>query len=114
MPDYVIDAIASNITVCRSTTCFRIEDGTFLGWEGPFDQRGCCEGSCTHVWNYAQTLAFLFPDLEQSMRKVEINLETNENEKMSIRTIRDIGKDPCDFLPATDGQKETIIRLYKK
>ena len=114
LPDYVIDAIASNITVCRSTTCFRIEDGTFLGWEGTFDQRGCCEGSCTHVWNYAQTLAFLFPDLEQSMRKVEFNLETDENGKMSFRTRRVFGKEPWDFLPATDGQMGTIIRLYRE
>ena len=28
----VIDAAAGNITALRSTTCFRIADGTFFGW----------------------------------------------------------------------------------
>jgi len=114
LPDYVLDAVSSNITVLRSTTCFRIYDGTFLGWEGCFDQRGCCEGSCTHVWNYAQTLAFLFPELEQSMRKVEFNLETDQEGKMAFRTHQIFGKEKWDFLPATDGQMGTIIRLYRE
>ena len=47
LPDYVLDALSANITVIRSTTCFRIGDGTLLGWEGGFDHRGSCEGSCT-------------------------------------------------------------------
>jgi hypothetical protein len=37
---------------------------------------GCCEGSCTHMWNYGQTIAHLFPELERSMRRVELGLET--------------------------------------
>jgi len=113
LPEYVIDALASNITVIRSTTCFRIEDGTFLGWEGCFDQQGCCEGSCTHVWNYAQTLAFLFPKLEQTMRLVEFNLETDEDGKMTFRTRKVFGQEQWEMLPATDGQMGTIIRLYR-
>lgn len=113
LPDYVIDAVSSNITVIRSTTCFRVEDGTFLGWEGCFDKAGCCEGSCTHVWNYAQTLAFLFPELEQTMRKVEFNLETDENGKMAFRSRRVFGQESWNAVPATDGQLGTIVRLYR-
>lgn len=114
LPGYILDAIASNITVIRSTTCFRIENGTFLGWEGCFDQKGCCPGSCTHVWNYAQTLAFLFPELEQSMRMVEFNLETDEKGAMAFRTTKVFGNDKLPkLLPAADGQMGTIIRLYR-
>lgn len=113
-PDYVIDALSSNITVIRSNTCFRIEDGTFLGWEGCHDQSGSCEGSCTHVWNYAQTLAFLFPELERSMRRVEFNLETDEKGSMAFRARQVFGLEKSDFLPATDGQMGTIIRLYRE
>lgn len=113
LPGYVIDAMASNITVIRSNTCFRIANGTFLGWEGCKDDEGCCDGSCTHVWNYAQTLAFLFPELEQTMRKVEFGLETDEEGKMSFRTRRVFGLDPLNTA-AADGQMGSIIRLYRE
>ncbi len=114
LPSHVIDAVASNITVIRSTTCFRVKNGTFFGWEGCFDGGGCCEGSCTHVWNYAQTLAFLFPELEQTMRKVEFNIETDEEGNMAFRTRQALGEERFKFHPATDGQMGTIIRLYRE
>ena len=113
VPSYVLDAVSANITVLRSPTCFRIEDGSFLGWEGCHDQKGCCSGSCTHVWNYAQTVAFLFPDLEQSMRRIEFNLETDEKGSMAFRSNAKFDLPRFGFLPATDGQMGTIIRLYR-
>lgn len=115
LPDYVLDAISANITVFRSPTCFRLENGTFCGWEGCFDQSGCCSGSCTHVWNYAQTLAFLFPSLERSMRMVEFGLETDDDGNMAFRSERVFGNERWDFAaPATDGQMGSIIRLYRE
>ncbi|NBD25782.1 GH116 family glycosyl-hydrolase [Paenibacillus glycinis] len=114
LPDYVLDALAANITVIRSTTCFRIGDGTLLGWEGGFDHRGSCEGSCTHVWNYAQTMAFLFPSLERSMRRVEFLLETDDRGSMAFRTNRVFGGERWDMVPAADGQLGTIVRLYRE
>jgi len=114
LPAYVLDAVASNLTVIRSPTCFRIEDGTLLGWEGGFYQRGSCEGSCTHVWDYAQTMAFLFPELERSMRRVEFLLETDEEGAMAFRSNRVFGRPRWDFPPAADGQLGTIVRLYRE
>jgi non-lysosomal glucosylceramidase len=113
LPGYVIEALAANITVIRSTTCFRIQDGTFLAWEGCFNNRGSCEGNCTHVWNYAQTMAFLFPELEHSMRKTEFLIETDEEGNMAFRTMQVFGDPKWDMIPATDGQMGTIIRLYR-
>jgi len=113
LPNYVIEAVANNIAVIRSNTCFRIEDGTFLAWEGCTDSEGCCPGNCTHVWNYAQTLAFLFPELEQTMRKVEFNLGTDNKGKMSFRSCEVFGKEKWDFEPSVDGQMGTIVRLYR-
>jgi non-lysosomal glucosylceramidase len=115
LPGYVIDALQANITVLRSPTCFRLENGTFAGWEGCNDHGGCCHGSCTHVWNYAQTLAFLFPQLEQSMRRVEFQLETDEQGRMRFRSERVFGREPWKFAhPAADGQNGTIVRLYRE
>src|SRR5699024_4900701 len=82
LPDYVLDAISSNITVLRSPTCFWLEDGRFLGFEGCADDEGSCDGNCTHVWSYAQTLAFLFPKLEQNMRRTEFMEEVEPDGKM--------------------------------
>ena len=113
LPPAVIDALASTITVIRSPTCFRLEDGTFLSWEGCHDTEGCCEGSCTHVWNYAQTLAFLFPALERTMRRVEFQLETDESGRMAFRTHRAFGLPAWEMLPAADGQLGAVIRLYR-
>ena len=113
LPGYVLGALASNITVIRSTTCFRIADGTFLGWEGTFNSVGCCHGSCSHVWNYTQTMAFLFPELEMSMRRTEFLIETDNDGNMAFRAQRVLGQDRWGHLPATDGQLGTIIRLYR-
>ena len=77
LPYYVIDALTANITNLRSNLCFRLEDGTFAGFEGIRDYIGCGYGSVPHVWNYAQTVAFLFPDLEKTMRNVEFLRETD-------------------------------------
>lgn len=114
LPAHVIDALAANITVIRSTTCFRIADGTFFGWEGCCDLNGCCHGTCTHVWNYAQTLAFLFPELERSMRRIEFNVETDEKGKMAFRNEKVFTNKRWEFHPAADGQMGTIIRLYRE
>ena len=114
LPEYVLDAVSANITVIRSSTCFRVEDGMFFAWEGTFDNAGSCDGSCTHVWNYTQTMAFLFPELERSMRRTEFLYETNNEGHMNFRARRYLDKDESHGMQAaTDGQLGTIIRLYR-
>ena len=53
IPEEALDAVTANLAILRSPTCLRLEDGSFYGWEGCFDNVGSCEGTCTHVWNYA-------------------------------------------------------------
>jgi uncharacterized protein (DUF608 family) len=65
------------------------------------------------VWNYAQTAAFLFPELEQTMRYVEFGIETGEDGNMAFRTWQKLGHQKWQYLPAADGQMGTIIRLYR-
>ncbi|ACZ41133.1 protein of unknown function DUF608 [Thermobaculum terrenum ATCC BAA-798] len=113
LPTHVIDAVASNITVLRSPTCFWLEDGSFMAWEGCFDDAGCCAGTCTHVWNYAQTVAFLFPDLERLMRRSELLVETNQEGKMNFRGLTSLGQ-IWDHEAAADGQLGTVIRVYRE
>jgi uncharacterized protein (DUF608 family) len=114
LPEPVIDAVMSNITALRSTTCFRIEGGTFLAWEGSHEHAGSCTGTCTHVWNYAQTVAFLFPELERTARRNEFLRETDETGKMAFRTNRIFDRPEFDMLAAADGQLGTIVRAYRE
>lgn len=113
LPWYVIDALTANITNLRSQLCFRLEDGTFAGFEGIRDDIGCGYGSVPHVWNYAQTVAFLFPDLEQSMRRVEFGRETDEQGCMSTRMFSVFGQERYEMVPACDGQLGSVVRLYR-
>ncbi|MCL2527258.1 MAG: non-lysosomal glucosylceramidase [Defluviitaleaceae bacterium] len=113
LPHYVLDAVSTNITVIRSTTCFRVEDGTFYAWEGCLDTHGCCDGNCTHVWNYTQTMAFLFPELERSMRRTEFLYETEADGHMHFRARVNMHDNAHDMKAATDGQLGAVVRLYR-
>lgn len=120
LPTPVLDALSANIVPLRSTTCFWLEDGRFFGWEGCFDDAGCCEGSCTHVWSYAQTLAYLFPSLEREMRRIEFVVETEESGYMTFRTFKTFGESFKwhwgDQTPeaAIDGQMGSVLRVYRE
>ena len=114
LPEAVVDACASNLAALRSTTCFRIEDGTFAAWEGSHEHVGSCMGTCTHVWNYAQSVAFLFPELEMSARRNEFLKETDADGKMAFRTNRLFDRPAFDMLAAADGQLGTIVRAFRE
>jgi len=114
LPSYVLDAISSQISTIRTNTCFRTEDGYFFGFEGCSDNEGCCPMNCTHVWNYEQALAYLFPQLERKMREVEFLYNTDETGKMSFRTMLPLGTGRWGFKPAADGQMGSIIRAYRE
>ncbi len=117
LPAVVLDAISANIVPLRSTTCFWLEDGRFYGWEGCNDEYGCCPGSCTHVWSYAYTGAYLFPSLEREMRRIEFNVETGDDGFMHFRSF---GTFHDDFVwggrtdAAVDGQMGSILRAYRE
>ncbi|CAG7626002.1 GH116 family glycosyl-hydrolase [Paenibacillus allorhizosphaerae] len=113
LPAVVLDALSSNITVLRSTTCFWLMDGRFLAFEGSGDTEGSCDGNCNHVWNYAQTLAFLFPTLEQSMRRTEFLEEVEEDGKLNFR-VRKMFDCAWQKMAASDGQLGAIMRVYRE
>ena len=71
LPAKALEAVAANLCILKSPTVLRLEDGTLYGWEGCRETVGACEGSCTHVWNYAQALPYLFPAIARRMREVD-------------------------------------------
>lgn len=114
LPPYVLDALSSQLSIIRTATCFWLEGGKFFGFEGCNDRRGCCPLNCTHVWNYAQSLAFLFPTLERSMRETDFLHNTKDNGEMVFRTSLPLESGVFwEFKPAADGQMGRIINLYR-
>jgi uncharacterized protein (DUF608 family) len=110
----VIEAVAANLTILKSPTSLRQADGRFWGWEGCHDQFGSCHGTCTHVWNYAQALPHLFPDLERSMRETEFLINQDERGHQNFRASLPIQKIDHSFHAAADGQLGGIMKLYRE
>ena len=71
----------------QSGTVIRLDNGEFWAWEGQFTNEGSCEGSCTHVWNYQQTLPYLFPALERSLRDTDYAYNQLPNGGLTFRQI---------------------------
>jgi hypothetical protein len=92
----------------------RQTDGRFWGWEGCADGCGCCHGSCTHVWNYAQAMAHLFPSLEQSLRETEFLVSQDARGHQQFRSNLPIRPPDHGFHAAADGQLGGIIKVYRE
>ncbi|MBE6647857.1 MAG: hypothetical protein E7611_09535 [Ruminococcaceae bacterium] len=110
----VIDAVSSTLSVLRSPTVLRLENGAFYGWEGVAPREGSCEGTCTHVWSYAYALCFLFPELERSIRDTEFREDVAPDGRMSFRTQLPLGRGVGGFRACLDGQMATVIKTYRE
>ena len=117
LPPEVIEAVAGNLSILKSPTVLRQTDGKLWCFEGCTDDQGCCPGSCTHVWNYAQAFPHLFPELERSLRQTEFNDAQDERGHQNFRTALPI-------LPtsvtghgghsAADGQLGGVMKVYRE
>ncbi len=115
LPPYVLDAVSANISILKSPTVLRLEDGTFYGFEGCNNASGCCEGSCTHVWNYAQALPFLFPALQRSQREADYKYAMRDDGFIQFRLPLPLGAAPdFRFHPAADGQMGGVMQVYRE
>ena len=113
LPAAALEAVSANISILKSPTVMRLADGTFYGWEGCREGDGCCEGSCTHVWNYAQAMPFLFPKLERSMREANYKYNQDPDGGMRFRLQLPLGIGRSDFRPCADGQFGDVIKTYR-
>ncbi len=113
LPAEVIDAVSANISIIKTPTVLRLTDGTFYGFEGCHPDSGCCEGSCTHVWNYAYALPFLFPQLERSMRDADFRYNAAPDGGMSFRLQLPLARQRSPFRPCADGEFGGVIKAYR-
>ena len=114
LPGVVIEAVAANLTILKSPTVLRQTDGRLWCFEGCSDNRGCCHGSCTHVWNYAQAIPHLFPELERSLRWTEFNESQDESGHQTFRSNLPIRPVTHTYHAASDGQLGGILKVYRE
>lgn len=114
LPPAVLDAVSANLGILKSPTVLRHMNGDLWGWEGCFCDGGCCPGSCTHVWNYAMSIPHLFPALERTLRRRELEESMDERGHVNFRASPPGMPTPHDFHAAADGQLGGILKVYRE
>ncbi len=104
LPYWLLDRTFLNTSILASSTCHRFATGRFYGWEGV----GCCSGTCTHVWQYAQAVARVFPELERDLRE-RTDFGIAFDATTGIIRFRAEGAGL-----AVDGQSGCILRSYRE
>ncbi|MDA0337675.1 MAG: GH116 family glycosyl-hydrolase, partial [bacterium] len=114
LPSYVIDAVSANLAILKSPTLLLQENGNAWAWEGCFVDSGCCAGTCTHVWNYAQALPHLYPQLERTFRETEFERSMDRRGHVTFRSSLPDGETEHQFHAASDGQLGGIMKVYRE
>jgi uncharacterized protein (DUF608 family) len=114
LPEPVIDAVSSQASIIRTPTVMVLENNTTLAFEGCGDNTGCCPMNCTHVYNYEQSMAHLYPDLERSMRHTDFMVNMRPDGSMSFRTPVPLRQGGNKTHPAADGQMGCVMKVYRE
>ena len=106
LPHWLLNRALATSCTLATANCFWFTSGRFYGTEGI----NCCEGTCGHVWYYAQSLARLFPDLERGLRQnVDLNTAIGLNSDGSVGYRGEYDRDW-----AWDGQCGVVLRCYRE
>ena len=114
LPDEILEAVSANLAIIKSPSVLRQYDGRLWGWEGCGDNWGCCHGTCTHVWNYAQAIPHLFPAMERTLRETEFCVSQNREGHQVFRAALPVRPVVHDFHSAADGQLGGIMKAYRE
>jgi uncharacterized protein (DUF608 family) len=104
LPFWFLDRTFLNTSILATSTCYRLGNGRFYSREGV----GCCEGTCGHVWQYAQAVGRVFPQLERYLReKVDFGLAMQPDGAIHFRG-------EFNNFPAIDAQAGAILRALRE
>jgi len=106
LPYWFLDRTMANTSTLATSTCYRFKNGRFWAWEGI----GCCHGTCTHVWHYAQAVGRLFPEIERNHREqVDFGIALHADGGIGHRANLQQSSHP-----AHDGQCGRILGVYRE
>jgi non-lysosomal glucosylceramidase len=104
LPYWFLDRTFAPICTLATSTCYQFDNGRFYAFEGVY----CCQGTCQHVWNYAQSVARIFPDLERDLReRTDFGTAWHEEGATDYRG-------ECARHVAHDGQCGVILRAWRE
>lgn len=104
LPYWFLERAFVNISTLNTANTYRFSDGRFWSWEGV----NACEGTCTHVWHYAQAMARIFPELERDCRqRTDYHIALFPDGGISFRA-------EYETQPAIDGQAGCVLRTYRE
>jgi uncharacterized protein (DUF608 family) len=105
LPYWFLDRTFLTVDCVATATAYHFNNGRFYAYEGTY----CCDGTCTHVWQYAHGLARIFPQLERDTReRIDYGLAFHaETGAIDYRA-------EYDRRVAHDGQSGTILRAYRE
>jgi len=107
LPIWLLDRLNSTTSTLATETCHWRANGRFWAWEGV----GCCRGTCGHVWNYAHSVARLFPRLERSVREMQ-DLNPEAGFDAETGAIRFRGERWRNW--AGDSQGGYVLKAYRE
>ena len=106
LPHWLLERALWTISTLTTNVTYRLTNGRVWGWEGT----GCCHGTCTHVWHYAQGPGRLFPQLEIDLReRTDFTPEVMTPGGLIRFRGTYTGADPC-----IDGQAGILLRCYRE
>ncbi|AIE83749.1 GH116 family glycosyl-hydrolase [Fimbriimonas ginsengisoli] len=115
----VLESVGATLSTLHSPTLIRIEDGSFWAWEGCSPQEGCCDGTCSHVWNYALAHVYLFPEIQRSFLDSAFANGFNcgplgKEGAMRFRIPLPMAQETPLWHAASDGQLGQIVQAYRE
>ncbi|GAB2654206.1 GH116 family glycosyl hydrolase [Kribbella swartbergensis] len=106
LPHWFLERTFAPASTVATTTCYRFSNGRFYAMEGEY----CCEGTCQHVWNYAQSVARIFPELERDVReRVDLGIAFHPD-----TGAMDYRGEYARNVVAVDGQAGTVLRIFRE
>ncbi len=106
LPHWLLERSLWTVGTLTTNGTYRLTQGRIWGWEGT----GCCAGTCTHVWHYAQSPGRLFPQLEIDLRE---HTDFTPDVMNAAGGIKFRGTFPSDA-ECIDGQAGILLRCYRE